>query len=394
MSIRFRRFTPAVLALVILAACDEGATAPTAVSMSAARVRAAPVTLEWQQTARDLAVSRNMNPLVGWRMFAASSMAAMRAVESVDAAADASAGGAGGHGYGPGGRSRYEARRGAVAGASSRVLASFVPAVAADLDATLARQGDAGHGRIHPDFTRGVEIGRAAADAVIEHVSNDGFTTPWTGSIPVGAGLWTTSVLPPGGVMLGQVTPWFLTSGDQFRPAPPPAYLSPVFNADLEELFAITSSLTAEQRAIAIAWLPVGFWNELAATYVAADDLNEAEAAKVFGLMSAAVFDALIACFEAKYHYWMLRPHQADPAIATVFTVPNYPAYPSGHANVSTAAARILAHFFPHHQSELNALVEEAAMSRLYAGIHYRFDMTAARVMAEKIADFVIDNAD
>ena len=52
-----------------------------------------------------------------------------------------------------------------------------------------------------------------------------------------------------------------------------------MFNADLEELFAITSSLTAEQRAIAIAWLPVGFWNELAATYVAADDLNEAEAA-------------------------------------------------------------------------------------------------------------------
>jgi membrane-associated phospholipid phosphatase len=270
-----------------------------------------------------------------------------------------------------------------------------------DLEATVARQGDAGPGDVHPDFTRGVEIGRAAGGAVLAHVMNDGFTAPWTGSVPVGPGLWTTAVLPPAGVMLGQVTPWFMTSGDQFRPPPPPAFLSPAFNADIDEVFAITSTRTAEQRAIALGWAygggtytPVGYWNELASTYVAADGLDEAQSAKVFGLMGAAVFDALIACFEAKYHYWVLRPHQANPAITNVFGVPNYPAYPSGHGSVSGASARVLAHFFPQRAAELNALVEEAAMSRIYAGIHYFFDMTAARAMSEAVADWVIESAE
>jgi membrane-associated phospholipid phosphatase len=359
------------------------------------------VTLEWQQTARDLVAQRNMSPLAAARLFAAANMAAMRAVETADAASKAPAGHHNGDGFGPGGRSRFQARRGAVAGASAQVLAWFVPTAAPDLDAIVARQGHARPSRVHPDYTRGVEIGRAAGDEVIAHVMNDGFTAPWTGTVPVGDGLWTTAVLPPAGVMLGQVTPWFMTSGDQFRPVPPPAYLSPAFNADIDEVFAITSNLTADQRAIALGWAygagtytPVGYWNELAAKYVAADGLDEAEAAKVFGLMSAAVFDAVIAAFEAKYHYWTLRPHQANPAIPTAFAVPNYPAYPSGHGNVSGASARVLAHFFPQRAAELTALVDEAAMSRIYAGIHYFFDMTAARSMSEDIADHVIESAE
>jgi membrane-associated phospholipid phosphatase len=401
MSIRFHRPAAAALAVAILAGCDTGVTETALSSHATAELRSPPVTLEWQQTARTLVAQRSMNPFMAGRMFAAASMAALRAVETVDAGSDAPAGGATGPGYGPGGRSRYEARRGAVAGASAQVLAWFVPTAATDLEATVARQGDAGPGDVHPDFTRGVEIGRAAGDAVLAHVMNDGFTAPWTGSVPVGPGLWTTAVLPPAGVMLGQVTPWFMTSGDQFRPPPPPAFLSPAFNADIDEVFAITSTLTAEQRAIALGWAygggtytPVGYWNELASTYVAADGLDEAQAAKVFGLMGAAVFDSFIAGFEAKYHYWVLRPHQANPAITNVFGVPNYPAYPSGHGSVSGASARVLAHFFPQRATELNALVEEAAMSRIYAGIHYFFDMTAARAMSEAVADWVIESAD
>jgi hypothetical protein len=112
------------------------------------------------------------------------------------------------------------------------------------------------------------------------------------------------------------------------------------FTADLAEVAAIVASLTSEQRAIALGWAhgggtyaPVGYWNELASTYVAADGLDEAEAARVFGLVSAEVFDALITTFGAKYHYWLLRPHQA------------------------AASARVLAHFFPHRAAELNEKV-------------------------------------
>jgi hypothetical protein len=300
-------------------------------------------------------------------------------------------------GYGPGGRSRYEARRGAVAGASAKVLAWFVPSAAGALQALVAEQGNAGPGGVHPQFARGVNIGREAANPILAHVASDGFTAPWTGTVPVGPGIWTPSALPPAGGMLGQVTPWFLTSGNQFRPAPPPAYLSPAFNADLDEVLAVRTNLTPGQLAIALGWAygantytPIGFWNELGSAYVAAEGLDEAAAVRVFALMGAAVFDALIAAFEAKYYYWTLRPHQANPAITTAFPVPNYPAYPSGHGSVSAASARVLAHLFPARSVELDSLRDEAAMSRIYAGIHYRFDMTSARSMAEAVADWVI----
>lgn len=379
-------------------AADPKASA--AAALDAAVVQALPVTLAWQQKGRALATQANMNPLAAARLLAATGMAAMRAVETVDGWTSAAVESSNGRGYGSGGRSRYEARRGAVAGASARVLAGFFPAAAADLEGMVAAQGQAGPGGVHPNFTFGLAIGRAAGDEVMAHVASDGFTTPWSGTIPVGPGLWTTAVLPPGGAMLGQVRPWFMTSGSQFRPAPPPAFLSAGFNADLAQVVAIGVARTPEQIASANDWafsggthMPTGYWNELAATYVAEAGSDEGEAARVFGVMGAAVFDALIAAFEAKYHYWTLRPHQADPALTTVFTVPNYPAYPSGHGSLSAAATRVLAHFYPERAAELETLRHEAAMSRVYAGIHYFFDMTAAKEMAEKVADHVIQQA-
>jgi membrane-associated phospholipid phosphatase len=401
MSTRLRSAAIAATAMALLTACGHDVTAPAVVQSSslAAAVAAPPVALEWQETARNLVASRGMSPLAAARLLAATNMAAMQAIAAVDARTQATFD-TSGNGYGPGGRSRYEARRGAVAGASAKVLAWFVPSAAVDLDQLVAEQGSAGPGSTHPQFTRGVAIGHAAADAALAHVMTDGFTAAWTGTIPVGSGLWTTTSLPPAGATLGQVTPWFLTSGSQFRPVAPPEYLSPAFDADVAEVLAIRTDLTPAQLATALAWAygtgtytPVGYWNELASTYVAAAGVDEAAAATVFGLMSAAVFDALIAAFEAKYFYWTLRPHQANPAITTAFPVPNYPAYPSGHGSVSGASARVLAHFFPGRQAELTALVDEAAESRIYAGIHYRFDMTAARTLSEAVADWVIAHA-
>jgi membrane-associated phospholipid phosphatase len=273
--------------------------------------------------------------------------------------------------------------------------AECVLSAAATLEQKLAEQSLAGG--VHPQFGRGVALGRAAGDAIVTHLMNDGFTSPWTGSIPVGPGLWTTTTLPPGGAMMGAVTPYFLESAAQFRPVPPPAFGSPAFDAAVNEVLTITSNLTQQQLAIALGWnfgggtpTPPGYWNALAASYVESGNLDEAEAAEVFAMMNAVVVDALIAGFEAKYHYWTLRPKQADPAISYAFPVPNYPAYPSVHGSVSSSAARVLAHFFPNRAAELNGLVVEAAESRIYAGIHYRFDMTASRQLGEAVADFAI----
>ena len=398
-------FLAAALAGTLLAGCTENAMVTDAeFAASRAVVVAPPVTLEWQATARTLVAQRAMSPLAASRMFAAASMAAMRAVEAVDAGTTGATS-RNENGYGAGGRARYEARRGAVAGASASVLAGFVPSAGSSLEQLLADQGDAGPGAVHPQFARGVAAGRAAAQAVLAHVAADGFTATWDGTIKAGSGvpgsgIWTMTAPPPAGYTLGQVTPWFVTSATQFAPADPPAYLSPAFNADLAETKAIRAGATSTspQTLIALKWAygngtytPVGYWNELAATYVAEAGMDEAEAAKVFGLMGAAVFDALITAFHAKYEHWVLRPHQADPSITTAFPVPNYPAYPSGHGSVSGASGRVLAYFFPEHAAELDALVTEAALSRIYAGIHYRFDQVAARSLSENIADWVIE---
>jgi membrane-associated phospholipid phosphatase len=112
----------------------------------------------------------------------------------------------------------------------------------------------------------------------------------------------------------------------------------------------------------------------------------------VFALMHAAQFDAQLTCFETKYHYFVIRPSQAEPAISLVFPNPNYPAYPSGHACISSAAAHVLKHFFPAHTAELTDLVTEAGLSRIYAGIHYRFDITASWVLGPAVAEWAIDH--
>ncbi|HEX7978070.1 MAG TPA: vanadium-dependent haloperoxidase [Gemmatimonadaceae bacterium] len=390
-----------VITAALTAACDVPTTTPRATpsdarQVAAAAVAAPPVSLEWQGVARAQVATNNMSALAASRLYAALSVAQARAVAAVDADAGVQGVGAG-NGYGAGGRALYEARRGAVAGASVRVLGWFSAAASAALEQRLAEQGEAGPGGVHPEFTRGVAVGRAIGDAMVTRLTNDNFTRAWNSPVPSGAGIWTPSSLPPAGGTLGQATPWFLNNNSQFRPPPPPAYLSPAFNTDLAVVVTTTTNLTPPQLAIALGWAygantmtPGGYWDGLAAQYVAADGLDEARATEVFAIMNAAVYDALIACFEAKYFYWTLRPHQADPAVVRAFTVPNYPSYPSGHQALSASAARVLTHYFPARAATIDALRAEASISRVYAGIHYPFDMSAARTLGEGVADFAI----
>jgi membrane-associated phospholipid phosphatase len=369
----------------VLAGCDQGATAPGKPSPQGAPHPAGLVTLEWQEQARSLVAAKRLNSLAGGRVYAALSVAQHRAVKDADA------------GLGTGGRSRAEARRGAVAGASAQVLGWFFPDSAAALEQKLVNQGGAGPGQVHPQFTRGVDVGRAAGDALIERVQNDGFTAPWTGTVPVGPGRWIPSALPPGGAVFGAVTPYFLTSGSQFRPAPPPEYGSAAFTTDLNEVLTLTQNITPEQLAFARYWdfplgtpTPIGFWNGAAAGYVAQHRLDERGATQVFALMHAAMFDALIGCWEAKYHYWLLRPSQANPAIGLAFPVPNFPSYPSGHSCASSSAGRVLTHFFPNRAAEVANWVSDAGLSRILAGIHYRFDVTAGQALGKAVAELAI----
>lgn len=107
-------------------------------------------------------------------------------------------------------------------------------------------------------------------------------------------------------------------------------------------------------------------------------------------LMNMVSYDAVVASHEAKYHYWLLRPTQADPLITTSFGVPNFPAYPSNHAALSAGMARIIGDQFPAERARLDALAEEAALSRVYGGIHYRFDGNAGVELGRNVAAWAL----
>ena len=84
------------------------------------------------------------------------------------------------------------------------------------------------------------------------------------------------------------------------------------------------------------------------------------------------------------------RPSQLDPSIRTVIGLPNFPSYTSGHSTFSAAAADVLSYLFPNGAAYFDAQKEEAAISRLYGGIHYRFDIDAGQALGRSVAQFTI----
>src|SRR5438093_11953449 len=114
-------------------------------------------------------------------------------------------------------------------------------------------QANTGAGGVHPAFARGAAAGRAVGTEIVARAQGDGFTRPFTGTIPTGSGLWISNTTPAtiAGGQLPGVTPWFLSSANQFRPAPPPAFGSTAFTAALAEIRQISDTRTADQVQIA-----------------------------------------------------------------------------------------------------------------------------------------------
>jgi len=393
-----RKCVAVALAISVIAAagCSDQPTGPDRAALAVTPFSDALLSPQWQQRARNLVAALSPTPVAAGRTYAALSVAQFRAIVAVDEQVENTPPGGG---FGAGGRNRYEAERGAVSGASVQVLSFLYPGAAVTLEQQVSADANAGPGGVHPAFTRGLAIGRAVGDAMIDQLKTDGSSVPWSGTIPVGPGLWTSSGAAPVGANLGGVRPYLLTSTAQFRPAPPPAFGSPAFQTDLNEVLTFSQNRTAQQIALAFFWAflgptptPLGYWNQLAATYVEQADLSERAATHVFALMHAAQFDAQLACFEAKYHYFTIRPSQANPAITLTFALPNHPSYPSGHSCISSSAARVLREFFPDRASELANLVTDAGLSRMYAGIHYRFDINAGKELGLTVAEWAISN--
>jgi hypothetical protein len=116
---------------------------------------------------------------------------------------------------------------------------------------------------------------------------------------------------------------------------------------------------------------------------------------QLFAALNTAQADAFIACWDAKYAYWSLRPVTAvrrliDPSWLSYIATPPFPSYPSGHSTTSGAASTVLAAFFPARAGQLAALAEEAAVSRLYGGIRYTTDNQVGLALGRRIGQEAI----
>ena len=293
----------------------------------------------------------------------------------------------------------YPSEHAVVAGAASAVLAYLFPD---DADTFVAMANEAARSRelagvqYPSDTTAGMDLGHRVAELVIERGRHDGADAPWTGSIPTDPGLWNLDGYPDGTVPVapnfGTVKPWVLESGSQLRPGPPPAADSDQKAAELAEIKDFPRTFLT--NATAMYWQSTrSAWQIVAERemFEAHLDRDPPRAARVAALVNIATFDAAIACFDAKYTFWARRPFQLDPDVRPLFQTPAHPSYPAAHGCLSGAQSAVLAHLFPADAAALTAQGDEAGMSRLWAGIHFRSDIDAGLKLGRTVGDLVVE---
>lgn len=359
--------------LLVATACADSPTptsllrSPVAATQSAAESQSAPhapSTVQWNR--KTIALFRARGGDVG-RIAAYVSLAQYRAALAADDDRH--------------GKTRPSIA-GAVAGASIVVLKQFYPLDAAAMETELSAQRDTPPvGNEHnKDFADGEAIGRQIGAAVLAFAATDNFGLTSPGTPPIGPGYWTSSGAPTVRGGLG-ARPFFLTSGSELRlqiPAPP-AFGSQAFLDGLAEVRAFSLTRTPEQTAITLKWVPFSgpLFNGIATDLIDKYHRSELEASRILAYTNAAAFDAIIACFDVKFTYWFIRPTKADPTITLATPLPNHPSYPSAHSCQTGAIQAVLENAFPSERAMLDAVAQEASMSRLYGGLHYHFDGVA-----------------
>lgn len=245
------------------------------------------------------------------------------------------------------------------------------------------------------DVEAGLELGRQVAQLVIARGETDGFTSQWTGSVPTEPGHWTgeNPALPA----LGTWKTWVLESGDQFRPEPPAAFDSAELAAEMDEVRNFERTPVTNAKAMFWEYGAGGrhvhwYWNDVANQLILGAEWGDDPllAARAYALTNIAGYDSTVACWDAKYTYWAIRPFQLDPEFKPLFGTPGHPSYPSAHSCLSMAPASILAYLFPADGERLMGIVDEIGEARIWGGIHFRSDIEAGLEIGRNVAEAVI----
>ena len=300
--------------------------------------------------------------------------------------------------------SSYPSDHAAAAAAAAAVLSYLFPS-----DDTLRlhdMEREVGESRIaagvayRSDVDAGYAIGRAIAAQVIARARADGSDNVWSGSSPTDAWAWEPTppkrTKNPFDPTAGSWKTWVISSGSVYRPGPPPLPGSTRFAQDLTELLTIGRTRTSAQADTARYWAtdaPSSRWEVFMDEEILKHRFGPMHAARALALASAAMTDALIACWDAKFTYWLERPITADSTLKTALSTPPFPSYTSGHSTQSAAAAEVFAYLFPDMASFYRAKAHEASRSRVLAGIHYRFDIEAGEELGQRVGQAAVARA-
>jgi membrane-associated phospholipid phosphatase len=328
--------------------------------------------------------------------------------------------------------SRRASQAAAADAAAHAVLAALYPDFRSTLDEQLAQLLDE-----IPEGTpknQGIKVGAMVADAILDARNSDGSNVeppPFVfGSAPGDYQSTPPNFPKPQFTEWSRVTPFALERASQFRPGPPPELTSNIYTEAFNEVKALgianSTAATAGQALTGKFWNGAiqNYWNEIAQTAVLASRLSVPESARLFALLNLAFADDVIAFYDAKYTYKFWRPVTAiraaniDNNPDTVID-PNWlpevgkttpdPSYPGAHAVISASGALVLRSFFPRDRfsfkvtsevapgeersfESFSAAQEEATLSRIFAGVHFRSDLTTGKELGEDVADFVLKN--
>jgi hypothetical protein len=308
----------------------------------------------------------------------------------------------------------------AVTAATRTALLKLMPAqqaaIDADYQAALRSLPDGGA------KSDGIAVGEQAAAAVVAACASDGAVAPNTYRPNTTAGVYVPTAFPAV-PHWGKRRPWVMTSGDQFRPGPPPGLTSDVWKQDFNEIKALggkdSTQRTPEQTAIAQFWeatAPVVYW-PVARSVATAPGRDVTDNARLLAVAAMAMDDALIAVFDAKYTFNFWRPVTAirnaegdarDPGWTPFIDTPLHPEYPCAHCIISASLGAVL-------QAEIGAgpapklssssptaggavrtwttvgdFTQEVAVARIYDGVHYRYSTEVGTAMGQKVGELTV----
>ena len=328
---------------------------------------------------------------------------------------------------------RDASQEAAAAAAAHEVLLALYPAFQATLDAAL--QQSLAQIPDGSDKAEGIRVGQTVADDILALRTNDGSNAkpiPYVFGTAPGDYQSTPPNFPaqPQFTHWSRVTPFALERASQFRPGPPPALSSDTYSDAFNQIksLGIVNSMTAtaDEALTGRFWNGAiqNYWNEISQTFSQAHGLTTAQSARLFALLNLSFADDVIAFYDAKYTYNFWRPvtaiRSADTGInPETVADPNWlpevgktapdPSYPGAHAVISASGAEVLISFFERDHAEfevtsevlpgversftsITAAAEEATLSRIYGGQHFRFDLTTGQRLGRDVADFVVDH--